>query len=709
MSISIEPIIQKSNLQGEPNARQFIETKLDENRRLELELRIKEVETEQNPFKLITGSKIKQGLSNATMGVGGLLSMMGPETARLVMMSGVGLELFKSTKEKIGNLIQQRRDYKEFEKNRLTRIRELQEIPKESEDIAPILPSANVASGAAILSQQSASNESFQTDVLAEMQKSNQLFAEFLDELRDRKSQSLTEPLTQDSSILRTRTNLDLKKSIDEKSSGIVDALVGTVSGLFTTSILKRVSSPIIRKVSKFLPKGPLKSAPKILKTAAKGVVTAAGATGLVKAAKKGIEPVIKSATSVGSKIAAKFGIKSTAEVAGKTIAKKVPVLGAILGTGFAIDRATRGDYGGAAVEFLSGLLSTIPGAGTLASGVLDAGLVATDFGLIKPSELVGAGAAALGAGELGNQSEMVPPQEVPVPEPSTPRNAQVSTRQRMVEPMQLPIPSGTKGLLETLAHGEGTSDTRAQKRGFASGYDVSYAYGKYNPRGHKPISQMTIGEVKRLQREMIGKQRVLGIPAGDRSSAVGKYQLIQSTLQEQQRKLGLSDSDVFSPEVQDMIGKSLLQQRGLSKFMQGRLSPKQFQLNLSKEWASVANPETGRSFYGQSVGTPTETIQSAISGVSKVPTSTAPSPSVSSPSMGGLLSKVSNNNSNLQTQMAARQLQTSAIPMPIAMGGSAAGQAGPMPGPSRPSIKPRSEEPYFYEMQKKALISSIV
>lgn len=702
MSISIEPIIEKSNLQGEPNAREFIETKLDENRRIELELRIKEVQTQQNPYKLISGSKIKQGLSSTTMGVGGLLSMMGPETARLVMMSGVGLELFKSTKEKIGDIIQQKRDYKKFEENRLTRIRELQEIPRESEDIAPILPSANVASGAAILSQQSGS-EGFQSDVLAEMQKSNQLFAEFLDELRDQRFATVQEKTSggADFSLLQRKKSKesDLQNLIEEKSGGIVDALMGTVSGLFAASITKRISGPILRRLSKFLPKGLLSSGSTLLKSASKKALAVAGATGLVAAAKRGIEPIAKSISATGARIASKIGIKGAAGVAGKTLAKKVPVLGAILGTGFAIDRAISGDYVGAGGEFLSGLASTIPGIGTGMSMAIDAGLIARDMG---------AESAAFGSEQIGSREGMIPPQELPAPNQTATRTS--SRTGPMVQPMPLPVPSGTKGLLETLAHGEGTSDVRAQRMGFTSGYDISFAYGKYNPRGHKPISEMTIGEVKALQRNMIRNQASLGIPSIKRSSAIGKYQLIQSTLQEQQRKLGLSDSDVFSPEVQDLMGKSLLQRRGLNEFMQGRISSRTFQRNLAKEWASVEDPSSGKSFYGQSVGTPTERIQSAISGVSKVPTSTAPSPSVTSPTMSSLLSTVSNNNSNLQTQMAARQLQPNAIPMPISMGGgSAGGQSGPMPGPARPSIKPRSEEPYFYEMQKKALISSIV
>lgn len=680
MSISIQPIIEKNTIQGEPSARQFIETKLNDDRRIELELQIEEIKSEQNPYKFVTGGKIKQGISSASMGLGGLLSMFGPETARLVMASGFGVELFKSTKEKIGDVLQQRRDYKEFEKNRLTRIRELQDIPKESEDIAPILPSSNVSSGAAILAQQSASNEGFQSDVLAEMQRSNQLFAEFLDELRDRKAQTL---ISSGESNLKKSPVFNLEKSIEEKSSGIMDTITNTIAGITGASLLRRIASPITKRLPNILSAGKnlIKSGP--IKAIGKKILAITGAAGLATAAKKGIEPVVKTIGKAGEKALSKIGIKSAGKTTGKILAKKIPVFGAILGTGFAIDEAIRGNYIGAALEMASGIASTIPGPGTALSFAIDAAKMGMDMN-------AEAGGSEQQADVVNDRGQMVPPQPLPVPEVA-----------------RGPMPSGTKGLLETLAHGEGTSDIKARRMGIKSGYDVSFAYGKYNPRGHKPISEMTIGEVKSLQRSMIRKQRMLGIPADNRSSAVGKYQLIQSTLQEQQQKLGLKDSDIFSPEVQDLIGTSLLRGRGLGKFMQGKLSAQAFQKNLSKEWASVANPDTGRSFYGQSVGTPTETIQSAISGVSKVPTSTAPS--VPASNMGGLLSTVSTNNANLQTQMTARQLQPNAIALPMPAGGVGAVQSGPMPGAARPNIKPRAEEPYFYEMQKKALGSSIV
>lgn len=166
----------------------------------------------------------------------------------------------------------------------------------------------------------------------------------------------------------------------------------------------------------------------------------------------------------------------------------------------------------------------------------------------------------------------------------------------------------GEKQLLERLAHGEGTSDVKAQKQGFNSGYDVSYAFGKYSPKG-KNLSEMTLGEVKQYQEQMLANQ------AGNnlQSTAVGKYQFIRKTLNSTQQKLGISDDVVFSPEVQDRMGMELLKGRGYDKWKSGKMSDASFQKAISQEWASVANPETGHSYYGQSVGTTSAEIQQAM------------------------------------------------------------------------------------------------
>lgn len=72
--------------------------------------------------------------------------------------------------------------------------------------------------------------------------------------------------------------------------------------------------------------------------------------------------------------ISAKFG-----KGALKSGLKKVPVLGALAGIGFGIQRAMSGDYLGAALEVASGAASIIPGVGTAASVAIDAGLIARD------------------------------------------------------------------------------------------------------------------------------------------------------------------------------------------------------------------------------------------------------------------------------------------------------------------------------------------
>ena len=47
------------------------------------------------------------------------------------------------------------------------------------------------------------------------------------------------------------------------------------------------------------------------------------------------------------------------------SLMKKIPILGAVLGTAFAVDRLRKGDFLGAGLEFTSGMLGIIPGLGS--------------------------------------------------------------------------------------------------------------------------------------------------------------------------------------------------------------------------------------------------------------------------------------------------------------------------------------------------------
>jgi muramidase (phage lysozyme) len=171
--------------------------------------------------------------------------------------------------------------------------------------------------------------------------------------------------------------------------------------------------------------------------------------------------------------------------------------------------------------------------------------------------------------------------------------------------------PGANSALLAQIAQGEGTSDATAQKHGFQSGYDVTLGYGAYNKKTDKPLSQMTIGEVKQLQKEMLAN------PANKmNSSAAGKYQIVGTTLRSLQKDMGVGDDALFDGKMQDSMATELLKRRGLNSFQSGNMGAGQFQSNLSKEWASIANPNTGRSYYGQATGTSSQAIQTAMKGL---------------------------------------------------------------------------------------------
>ena len=113
----------------------------------------------------------------------------------------------------------------------------------------------------------------------------------------------------------------------------------------------------------------------------------------------------------------------------------------------------------------------------------------------------------------------------------------------------------------------------------------------------------MTLDELDAFQTEMLkNPENKLNSPA------VGKYQIVRTTLRGLKEKLGLKGDEKFTPELQDKLASELLQQRGMGKFEKGEITQEQFQENLAKEWASIATKD-GKSFYGQRVGTTSEEI----------------------------------------------------------------------------------------------------
>lgn len=148
---------------------------------------------------------------------------------------------------------------------------------------------------------------------------------------------------------------------------------IGGVSLLKNIGQIKSLGSGLksIMTTSKAAQAG-TKGAGAVMKASGKTVYGAA-ATSAVKA---GSATALKTGGKGLGKIGAKF--------AGKGLIKRIPILGSLLGVGFAIDRAIKGDWKGAGLETLSagaGLLDLVaPGLGTASSLGVDALIAARDL-----------------------------------------------------------------------------------------------------------------------------------------------------------------------------------------------------------------------------------------------------------------------------------------------------------------------------------------
>jgi hypothetical protein len=104
-------------------------------------------------------------------------------------------------------------------------------------------------------------------------------------------------------------------------------------------------------------------------------------------------------------------------------------------------------------------------------------------------------------------------------------------------------------------------------------------------------ITGKTIAEVYAFQRQLVDD--------GEPSSAAGRYQFIQVTLEECVQTAGLPLTTLFTPAVQDQLALQLLNTRGFARWRVGELSDAAFAHNLSCEWASLPDPQNaGKSHY---------------------------------------------------------------------------------------------------------------
>ena len=140
--------------------------------------------------------------------------------------------------------------------------------------------------------------------------------------------------------------------------------------------------------------------------------------------------------------------------------------------------------------------------------------------------------------------------------------------------------------LLDLIGYTEGTDEKR--------GYNETLDYGAYTG-GDVDLTSMTLAEIDKLQGKMLAHPKNKW-----NSSAIGRYQIVRTTLRKIKSTLKLSSDALFDKDMQDRCACYLLGVRGIDKYLVGRLSEDTMINNLSKEWASLPTTKNKGYYSGQ-------------------------------------------------------------------------------------------------------------
>lgn len=436
---------------------------------------------------------------------------------------------------------------------------------------------------------------------------------------------------------------------------------IGSLGGFFTKTAAKigtTISSILTRALSGVL--GTVVKAGSGVARAAGSVGRAAlGAGAAILAKGSGLTGALSRSGAAGAKAALGTTGALVAKSAGKSLLKKVPLLGAGVGLGLAGSRAYEGDWTGAGLEAASGIASILPGPGTAASLGLDAAILARDMSK-SGSDSGGSG----GAGSTGEITAAAPkPTSVANPVGSVSDIKKARSLESIYLDQIMQVLNATYGLLSSPRKGafvkfdeynDSNNQRKATPASFVSGaaqnsseskltppppqseinsaltplsenasavsnangsdkaildliakgesgkagYDAAWNGSRVKPS--KPLSQMTLGEVRQWQKDTLNEQISRGVPQNRRSSAAGRYQFISGTLASTMQKAGLKDDDLFSPENQDKLALTLLdanKNKGISAWRSGKASDAEFADYVASQWASFKN-SSGKGTY---------------------------------------------------------------------------------------------------------------
>lgn len=93
-------------------------------------------------------------------------------------------------------------------------------------------------------------------------------------------------------------------------------------------------------------------------------------------------------------------------------------------------------------------------------------------------------------------------------------------------------------------------------------------------------FTAMSIADVMKWQSDYVRQ--------GNASSAVGKYQIISTTLEKLVDQLDIDTKRPFNQAIQDRMAIALIEHRGSNDYVNNELTREEFAANLAKEWAAL-------------------------------------------------------------------------------------------------------------------------
>lgn len=170
------------------------------------------------------------------------------------------------------------------------------------------------------------------------------------------------------------------------------------------------------------------------------------------------------------------------------------------------------------------------------------------------PAQVLPGGQPPLGANLPPDPDQ---PMNLAPPQPQMPAGMSLTQPTAMAAPAAAPAAGTQRGKYDLTIEAEGTA-----LRG--NPYDEVFGYGQWG-KSDKPLTQMTLAEVRDFGNRMRIAQANAGIPWGQTSSAAGAFQILAtSTMGDAQDALGLPDSTIFTPQVQQQMHDWVLENQGV-------------------------------------------------------------------------------------------------------------------------------------------------